>query len=399
MFITTKIVKSNKNFFIYTCNTYEKEIFFYFFNLFVYQQNKLKKNCIIAFDLEYGTINIELMQILYDVETIETKIMFLITPKLLESEYIKTFFYKKIIANPKILKICNGAEAIDLKHIKTEILTDDNQFINFLYNYTDTKFICSYFNIKMDDKNKFCNVYELYKKTEVITNEFYNELKVIEEQYLQIKKNSNITTDVKYLNEMLFYYAIYDVILLIDSYKVYLNISKNDVYINKEMLFLSLYDKYFIDEFKNIKDIVNEANNNFIILNNETNIIKNKLSLQLNNNIKTITLITIYNIFINKYIDKYDKMDEFYKQIYCLYNVNFYKNYISTFIKFLLYLNIIKIYNLKNKNVFIKKNIKVDINNYININDNLELFLNKYNLVLIKEMLNILKLKIIKFIS
>jgi len=158
-----KINFGDKIFNIYICNWYEKEIFFYIFNVYVFYLSKFKnKKCIIAFDLEYGTIDIELMQIIYHVESLNFRVIFLITPKLLENNFAKTFFLKKIISNPNILKICNGAESLDLKHLKDEIILEDKYFINFLLNYIDTKFLCNYFNTKLDTSNKFCNVYELY---------------------------------------------------------------------------------------------------------------------------------------------------------------------------------------------------------------------------------------------
>jgi len=97
---------------VIVCDTEEKEKKFNKINKLIYKLWKTTK-IYVWIDLEYGTINIELLHICYKIydKKEEKKIIIIFTPKLLKLEKTLYYFIKKILWNNRIIKIIHGGEA------------------------------------------------------------------------------------------------------------------------------------------------------------------------------------------------------------------------------------------------------------------------------------------------
>jgi hypothetical protein len=210
-------------------------------------------NKLVGIDFEFNNINnkreIALMQInIYNSD----KKIYIINPLLLDKnqmEILKTFLFKNKI-------IMHGAESLDIPNMFNEILLNDNERIQFLKNYIDTKFLCEYQNI-LNNYNRKCKIYELLINQKVITQEIYDYLEKNEEQMGPVYK---IIIDIKKLkdNENLILYSSYDVYYLGELYMSLLNLKNLEVFMDFVRLIILIRYNNNLEKYSSL---VNSMNN------------------------------------------------------------------------------------------------------------------------------------------
>jgi hypothetical protein len=293
---------------------------------------KTVSNKLIGIDFEFNNIKynsgskreIALMQInIYNSD----KKIFIINPLDMNKsqiEVLKTLLFKNKI-------IMHGAESLDIPNMFNKFLVNDNERIFFLKNYIDTKFLCEYNNIIINE-NKKCKIYELLLNQKVINQEIYNYLEKNEEKMGHIYE---IFIDIKKLkdNKNLIYYSSYDVYYLGELY----------ISLLKTLQSLQIDIELFMDFIRLI--ILIRYNNNLDNYSAYLNKMNNYI-FYINNNVKRLN-----DIFQEK-ITKNNQRLNLPKLIKILLKIPFLKKLIEIIIKHQVYKEIID-----NNIVYVKKDI------------------------------------------
>ena len=294
-------------------------------------------NKLIGIDFEFNNINnkreIALMQInIYNSD----KKIYIINPLLFDKnqmEILKTFLFKNKI-------IMHGAESLDIPNMFNEILLTDNERVQFLKNYIDTKFLCEYQNI-LNNYNKKCKIYELLINQKVINQKIYDYLEKNEEQMGHIY---NIIIDIKKLknNKQLILYSSYDVYYLGELYISLLNLEKLEIFMDfVRLIILIRYNNKESFNLDKYSSLVNSMNN----------YIDSKSKKKLN------------DIYIEKINEKINQNN----LLLLLLQIPFIKKLAEIIIKYQIYKNIID-----NNIVYIKKDIIFNKSDKSDKSDNIE---------------------------
>jgi len=308
-------------------------------------------NKLVGIDFEFNNINnkrqIALMQ--FNIYNGDKKI-YIINPLLIDKnqmEILKTFLFKNKI-------IMHGAESLDIPNMFNEILLTDNERIQFLKNYIDTKFLCEYQNI-LNNYNRKCKIYELLLNQKVIDQKIYDYLEKNEELMGHIY---NILIDIKKLknNKQLILYSSYDVYYLGELYISLLNLENLEIFMDFVRLIILIRYNSNLNKYSSL---VNSMNN----------YIDSKSKKRLND---------IYNDYIKKNNN----------QILLLLQIPFIKKIAEIIIKYQIYKNIIDT-NI----VYVKKDVILDKSDKSDKSDTIENIITE-----LKYFPNILKLiKILKY--
>jgi hypothetical protein len=249
-------------------------------------------NKLVGIDFEFNNINnkreIALMQLnIYNGD----KKIYIINPLLFDKnqmEILKTFLFKNKI-------IMHGAESLDIPNMFNEILLTDNERIQFLKNYIDTKFLCEYQNI-LNNYTRKCKIYELLLNQKVINQEIYDYLEKNEELMGPIYK---IIIDIKNLkdNKQLVLYSSYDVYFLGELYISLLNLENLEVFMDFVRLIIIIRYNNNLDKYS---ALVNSMNNYIFSLKTKKRL--NDIYIeQINNNQNLGILLLLLQIpFIKK---------------------------------------------------------------------------------------------------
>jgi hypothetical protein len=315
---------NNKQYNILVINNKKKII--YFTKKLIEFQNK--KNVIIGIDFEFKKVSKELREIALIQINIEddTNIayIFIFDPTNLSKNELNEFI--NILIKPDIIKILHGGESLDIPYIFDTILNQNDKLIKqFIINLYDTKFLCEYYHIENKIKNK-CSIYELLSEFKIIGEK---QIKYLEKLENNIGEIYLIDFNIDTLTPNLIEYALYDVIYLPTLLNKFINISKIYKNIILELTGITYYHKRNINLiFNTFQTKINKYNNNFIIINYE----------------------------------KINLIDIFYYYYYCefsthllvnLSEVTFFKEFIETILKYLIYSFILKKYK-----VYTQKNIE-----------------------------------------
>ena len=280
---------------------------------------KLKsKNKYIGLDFEFNSSpdgkKIALFQINLESDNTEAKIFLFYPPDLND---INMDILVNLLTDINIKKILHGAESLDIPYLFKNIFINNklrNQFCNNLF---DTRYICEYYHLenKIDGK---CKIYSILREMDVIDDTQLNMLLKNEEDMGPIYL---IDIDVRNLDSNTMLYSAFDVLYLPalltrfpDNY-VYNNLIPEITCFN----YIDRYDEIFTKPFS---ELVGKANNYFI-------------KIKDNYKGKKLKLVDIYQSYQN-IID--DDENIFSK----LMDINYFKKFIKTYIKFIIYKNIFK---------------------------------------------------------
>ena len=205
-------------------------------------------------------------------------------------------------------KIFHGAESLDLPYLFDNIIEDKDK-IKFCNKLVDTRYLCEYYNSKMNITNIRCRIYDLLLGLKVINKQKYDELMKNDKMMGNIWEiDIDITKDKFIKNKELIKYCIYDVVYL-----------------------PQLFDKFKTLLPMNIINIIIDLGCSAFIMRYE-----NKLD-------SLYTELSKYNL--HKY-DDYNYNDFYIAVfewamtddiIYNLYQINYFRKYIELNIKSLLY--------------------------------------------------------------
>lgn len=280
---------------------------------------KLKsKNKYVGLDFEFNSSpegkKIALFQINLENDNNEAKIFLFYPPDL---NYKNMDILVKLLTDINIKKILHGAESLDIPYLFKNIFINNklrNQFCNNLF---DTRYLCEYYHLenKMDAK---CKIYRILRQMDVIDDNQLNMLLKNEEDMGPIYL---IDIDVRNLDNNTMLYSAFDVLYLPalltrfpDNY-IYNNLLPEITCFN----YIDRYEEIFTKPFS---ELVGKVNNYFIK-------IKDKYKE------KNLRLVDIYQSYQN-IIDDNEKI--FSK----LMDINYFKKFIKTYIKFIIYKNLFK---------------------------------------------------------
>lgn len=311
--------------------------------MLIYSSKSRKKKQVICMDCEYkyGQVKeIALIQLNFEISfKNKNKYIWFIDPTKFGTNTMDMFI-KHILINKNIFKIFQGGDSRDIPYIFDILLKNNKDHIlKFLRTYLDTKYLCEYLKICLNEIDKKCNIYTALLYMNIISEEIYSDLKNNYESFIQSHGQGaveNMTWNIDKLSNAHIRYAFTDVIYLKN---LYINILKkiNDnkpehyvsfLYINKICRFI-LSEKQEISNIKNkIKKIIDPINNFFMKKNN-----------------KNIKLIEIYNFAIKDFMvhklsspnKKKDNVRDNMLSINNLFNINFFREYINNIFKFIIY--------------------------------------------------------------
>jgi hypothetical protein len=302
-----------------------------YFNEFI----KVKDMKAIGMDLEFNKVSkydrdVALIQLNLEILSKKKGIIFVLDPKLLNN--IELDILINLLTTEDIIKILHGGESLDIPYLLNQLFNSNVILIKqFLVNLYDTKYLCEYKHI-INDENKKCSIYDLYKEFNIITDKKFTYLSNIENItgpiYLVDININNMTSKV-------LEYAVYDVLYLVSLFEKIINISINFHKIIPEItrnifFYKRIENKYFVK----INEIVNKYNNYFVSINDEN-----------------IKLNDFYYFVI------YSLNNKIYQQ---LLKITYYKFFIEIIYKYLIYIAISKKYTIyKEKKI---KNSKIEAN-------------------------------------
>ena len=278
----------------------------------------------IGMDFEFNSSpngkQIALFQINLEYE-INNANIYLFYPPDLNSNQLKVL--KNLLIENSIKKILHGGESLDIPYLFKNIFTTRNERNNFCRNLFDTRYMCEYLHLDNKIKEK-CKIYKILLELNVINNKQYNMLLKNEEDMGPIYE---IQIDVRKLDKHTMLYSAFDVLYLPTLLKQF-----PDTEIYMELIpqltcfnFIDRYEEFFSKPFS---ELLNKANNYFLKINSS--------------NLKMIDIFNYYyytreGILLN------------------LMEINYYKKFIETFIKFIVYKNISNQFT-----VYMKNNIIAD---------------------------------------
>lgn len=288
---------------------------------------KLKSNfkCI-GMDFEFNSSTegkkIALFQINLETEKNNANI-YLFYPPDLSDKQIKVLV--DLLINKDIKKVLHGAESLDIPYLFKNIFTTNKLRNKFCNNLFDTRYMCEYYNLENRNDSK-CKIYHILREMDVIDDVIMKMLLDNEEKMGPIYL---VDIDVRNLDEFTMLYSAFDVLYLP---ALLLQFPKNETY-NKLIPEITCFN--YIDRYEDIfnkpfSELLNKINNFFIIY-------------EKNNFFNKIKLIDIYQT-------NHDKLINENQQISYLININYFKKFLKTFIKFIVYKFIYKNYKVFEKN-------------------------------------------------
>ncbi len=318
-----KKINWNKNYEIFVVKTNNdiKNMILHF-NKFIKLGNKKK---FISLDFEFNSSpegkKIALFQINLETEN-EDGTIFLFYPPDLNTE--QTNILKQLLTQENTKKILHGAEALDIPYLFKNIFVTDDLRKKFCNNLFDTRYLCEYYHLENSINDK-CKIYQILRQMDVIDDKQLEMLLKNEEDMGPIYL---IEIDVRNLNDNTMLYSAFDVLYLAALIKQF---PDNKIY-TKLIPQITCFN--FIDKYENIftkpfSELVGKANNFFIKINNPTKV-----------NLKLIDIYQMYYYWVDDEENILTKLME----------INYFKKFIETFIKFVIYKTIFNNYKVWEKN-------------------------------------------------
>lgn len=336
-----QIKDKNINYHIIKTDTDSKILAFcIYINLYHQMTKKVTDQYILPLDYEFNTKKVALMQLNFETEQNDRFIFIIYPPQL--SKYWYSFLIKKILGNHRILKILHGSEALDIPYMFNDLIQNKKYIIKFTNSFIDTRYICEYYNLENNLKERKCKIYDFLLDHKVIDSKKVKELEKNSEDMGPIY---DIIIDINNISPELLKYTLYDVLFL--KY-LYLKFPINKYYqsIIPELTRFNILEKREIThKLSDINLQINKINNYFI---------KDK------NNKKLIDLYNDNKLIINEYdIENLEKINYFKGTIETLKKYVIYKRALE---KYKVYINKKNIFNFK----FESLNLSYNLNKIIN---------------------------------
>lgn len=331
----------------------------YFFENFT----KLKsKNKYVGLDFEFNSSpegkKIALFQINLESDS-KNGVIYLFYPPDLNNDQLNVLI--NLLTNQNIKKVLHGAESLDIPYLFKNIFINNKLRKLFCNNLFDTRYLCEYFHLENKTNNK-CKIYHILKEMKVIDEDIMNMLLENEEKMGPIYL---VDINVRKLDEFTMLYSAFDVLYLP---ALLMQFPKNDTYLKliPETTCFNYIDRYEDIFTKPFSELVGKVNNYYLKLEN--------------GNVKLIDIFQMYYYWV-------DDKDHILTK---LMEINYFKKFIETFIKFVVYKNILKTYDVWENNDTIT-NIINDFEkeeyrfSKINLQNNFEKFFNQITRIIKKD--------------
>lgn len=323
-----------KKYFIIIANT---ELLTKLFILFTYSFLSTKTQ-FIGIDLEFNTGKIALTQISFFPHNKKFNYIWILSPPLISSSF-KPHVINNVFINQKIFKIVHGADALDFPYLLHTFLENNSLWImNFIQKTMETRYLCECIKLIKKEEDKKCSIYDALLYFNVIDQEKYDELTIINKQMIPIEEHKN--WDINQMSQSKIFYAANDVVYLKDLlFSMIHNINDGLTYykLNASIFRMITMDKYdVIDLIKESKKLVDPLNNYLVPE-------------------KNTTLIKMFNEHISKIFIEYPKLD-----INIIINIDYYRKSIMILIKRIMYHLILNKYKV-NVNKFYEYRKKISI--------------------------------------
>jgi len=246
--------------------------------------------------------------------------IYLFYPPDLDDNQIKVLI--NLLIDKRIKKIVHGAESLDIPYLFKNIFTNNslrNQFCNNLF---DTRYMCEYYHIE-NNLDKKCKIYHILREMNVINDD---QLKMLLKNEEDMGPIYLIEIDVRNLNDFTMLYSAFDVLYL----SVLLEQFPDKSIYKKLIPEITCFN--YIDRYENIFskpffELISKGNNYYI-----------------KSDRGNIKLISIYQLY-------YYWLDDDKKILSKLMEINYFKKFIETYIKYVVYKNMFKRYEIWENNI------------------------------------------------
>jgi hypothetical protein len=341
---------NNKIYKIIIINTPEKEdkgkkILYRFYKSI----NKTTKdlNHYMGLDFEFNKVykdykKVALMQICLE-ENSNKGYILIVHPPTLQQKTNKLII--KLLTSKYIIRILHGSESLDIPYMFNQLLIKPKYINKFCKNFFDTKLICDYLSLTDDKLVTGCSIYNLLVDNKIITEEKFKELEKIDiiKEVDDVNKGKEFEKiDINNLDDIMIYYALYDVLYLQELIKKYFSYNNNKIIYTTitEILEIISKSKQNIDiTYTKLVELIKKMNVYYIIVRNK------KISLHM-------FWEKIYAINTNTPFD-YIKNINYYKSFFKIITKLFLFIYISNN-QYIIYINKNNIFDVTILEKFIK---------------------------------------------
>ncbi len=304
-------------------------------------KNKINSKAHVGIDYEFNNRIIALMQLNF--ETVSSpdhetnSYIWISNPGEFDDKKNKILI-DYLMLDPNIYRILHGPDSLDIPYMYSTMFKDDKDtIVKFTSKVIDTRFLCEYFRLSIDDGKK-CSIYDALLYFETISKEKH---KWLEDTHELMGPVQDVNWNIHKMSSFHVQYALYDVLYLKHFlFDIYERIQKKTPQNITPYRFVMPLIRFNYLERREVMNTMETAKEEINPLNNY--LIKYKG--------QNITLITIYNQVIENMKIPYCP-DDNYIDIDFIFLVTYVKKSLSVLLKKIIYHIILENYTVyKNKN-------------------------------------------------
>lgn len=342
--------KDDRYFKVLISNSKQKIKLFILNCLMFYHESLLEpKNSYLSLDFEFNQRLIAVMQLCFESPISTTKWIWLTNPAEFSKED-NMIYINLIMTNKNIHKILHGADSLDIPFLFYTYFENDKEVAKkFMSKYIDTRFLCEYYRISLDEGKK-CAIYDALEYFQVINKKQYDNLNNTHDGMGPVQ---DISWSIHTLNEYSTKYAYYDVLFLktfiqrIFSWAKQKTPDKYSFYI-----YIPVITRYVILEKREVTNISSKIKQEVDKANN----------WKIKSRGKMFTLISVFSYILNKF-----KVYHIGFDYELLMSINYFRKNFSLIMKKIVYYLI-----FKHLIVYKSRDVKADESDKIQLMDLLD---------------------------
>jgi hypothetical protein len=335
--------KNNNKFYIIKVNSDNNIKLLILYSIFYYLDSiHANKNNYVGLDFEFNKRIIALCQVsFYPLR--KHKFIFIYDPKMLNPEQNNILIRSLYISH--LNRILHGCDSLDIPYLYDVLFKNDKLKIMLFTKYLfDTRFICEYYKIFIQDLEKKCSIYDALLFFNVIRKKKYE---ILNRNNDNMGPVQDINWNVMKMSSFHLKYAAYDVLYLHKFFnKMMYTTQKNGENLYEQMLFIPhitrfvFYEKYLVTNLvETSKKMIDPVNNYILVYKN-----------------KKITLISLYETIIKEI-----HIGAMLLKISNLLSINYFKSSLNVIFKRIIYSIAYNNYEIyENKNNLASNNINMD---------------------------------------
>jgi len=201
---TIKTPENKKNIYeIILIENHEKINIFMDYLKEFYTKNKSNKNTFVSIDYEYHKHINRLWQVCFYNKN-QNNTIFVIDSNFISKSHMNIIIDQLYLSY--IYKIFHGGDSLDFPYVFS-LIKDPVKISKFLSKSIDTRFLCEYYKITMNDTKK-CSIYDAMLYFGALTRSKFDELEIMNKKIGPIWK---VVWELNTMSENLLTYTIYDV--------------------------------------------------------------------------------------------------------------------------------------------------------------------------------------------